>query len=52
MYVMLTPNFGGNMQKHGYLGCFHAVSARENISGVWGIVDQIDIKFGDSEHAS
>ena len=34
---MLTPNSGGNMQKHGYLGCFHAASARENISGVWGI---------------
>ena len=34
---MLTPNSSGNMQKHGYLGCFHAASARENISGVWAI---------------
>ena len=34
---MLTLNSGGNMQKHGYLGCFHAVSTKENISGVWGI---------------
>ena len=34
---MLTPNSSGNMQNHGYLGCFHAASARENISGVWGI---------------
>ena len=25
------------MQKHGYLGCFHAASARENIFGVGGI---------------
>ena len=34
---MLTPNSSGNMQKHGYLGCFHAASAGENISEVWGI---------------
>ena len=33
---MLTPNSNGNMQNHGYLGCFHAAS-RESISGVWGI---------------
>ena len=32
---MLTSNSSGNMQKHGYLGCFHAASARENISWVW-----------------
>ena len=35
---MLTPNSSGNMQKHGYWGCFHAASARENISRVWGII--------------
>ena len=34
---MSTSNSRGNMQKHGYLGCFHAVSASENISGVWVI---------------
>ena len=34
---MLTSNSSGNMQKHGYLGCFNAVSARENISWVWVI---------------
>ena len=34
---MLTPNSSHNLQNHGYLGCFHAASARENISGVWGI---------------
>ena len=34
---MLTPNSSGNMQNHGHLGYFHAVSTRENISGVWGI---------------
>ena len=33
----LTPNSSGNMQKYGHLGCFHASSARENISGVWVI---------------
>ena len=33
----LTSNSSGNMQKHGYLGCFHAASARENISWVWVI---------------
>ena len=37
---MLTSNSSGNMQKHGYLGCFHAASARENISGVCVIVWQ------------
>ena len=35
---MLTQNSSGNMQNHVYLGCFHAVSTRENISGVWGII--------------
>ena len=35
---MLTPNSSGNMQKPGYWGCFHAASAREKISGVWGIM--------------
>ena len=34
---MLTSNSSGNMQKHGYWGCFHAASARENISWVWVI---------------
>ena len=34
---MLTSNSSGNMQKHGYLGCFHAASTRENISWVWVI---------------
>ena len=34
---ILAPNFSGNMQNHGYLGCFHAASVRENISGVWVI---------------
>ena len=34
---MLTTNSSENMQKHGYLGCFHAASATENISGVCGI---------------
>ena len=34
---MLTTNSSDNMQKHGYLGCFHAASATENISGVCGI---------------
>ena len=31
---MLTSNSSGKKQKHGYLGCFHAASTRENISGV------------------
>ena len=31
---MSTPNSSGNMQNDGYLGCFYAASARENISGV------------------
>ena len=35
---MLTSNPNGNMQKHGYLGCFHAASTRKNISWVWVIV--------------
>ena len=34
---MLTTNSGDNTQKHGYLGCFHAASTTENISGVCGI---------------
>ena len=34
---MLTSNSSGNMQKRGYLGCFHAASARENTSWVWVI---------------
>ena len=34
---MLTLNSSSNTQKHVYLRCFHAASARENISGVWGI---------------
>ena len=34
---MLTTNSSDNMQKHEYLGCFHAASATENISGVCGI---------------
>ena len=34
---MLTSNSSGNMQKHGYLGCFHAAPAREDISWVWVI---------------
>ena len=34
---MLTSNFSSNMQKHGYLGCFHSASTRENISWVWVI---------------
>ena len=36
---MLTTNSSDNMQKHGYLGCFHAASATENRpkSGVCGI---------------
>ena len=29
------------MQKHGYLGYFHAASTRENICGVWGIEIEI-----------
>ena len=37
---MSTPNSSGNKQKHGYWGCFHAASARENIYGVWGISDK------------
>ena len=32
---MLTPNCSGNIQKHGWLWCFHPVSAREHISGVY-----------------
>ena len=39
MSNMLTANSIGNMQKHGYLGCFHAASTRKNISGVLGIQD-------------
>ena len=39
---MSAPNSSGNRQKHGYLGCFHAASARENISGVCVIDDIID----------
>ena len=35
--LMLTSNSSGNMQKHGYLGCFHAVSTSENIPWVWVI---------------
>ena len=35
MYVNIAPNSSGNMQKHGYLGCFHAASTRENVFGVW-----------------
>ena len=31
---MSTSNSGGNMQKHGYSGCFHAASATEIISWV------------------
>ena len=38
---MLTYNSSSSMQKHGYLGCFHAASARENISGVCVIVKVI-----------
>ena len=34
---MLTSNSNGNMQKHGYLGCFHDAPDRENISWVWVI---------------
>ena len=34
---MLTPNPSGNIQRHGYLGCFHAAPARENMSRVWVI---------------
>ena len=34
---MLTTNSSDNMQNHGYLGCFHAASATENISGLCGI---------------
>ena len=34
---MLTSNSSGNMQKHGYLGCFHAASGGENIPWVWVI---------------
>ena len=37
---VLTSNSSGNMQKRGYmgyLGCFHAVSTRENLSWVWVI---------------
>ena len=41
---MLTPNFSGNMQKHGYLGCFHAASARRNISWVLVIQDHAIIR--------
>ena len=43
---MLTPISSGNMQKHWYLGCFHAASARENISGVWVIVSQMRAPLG------
>ena len=45
---MLTPNSSGNMQKHGYLGCFHAASSRENISG--GRLNKKDglTRYGDS----
>ena len=35
---MLTSNSSDSMQKHGYLGCFHAESTRENISWGWIIV--------------
>ena len=34
---MLTSNSSGNIQKHGYLECFHAALTRENISWVWVI---------------
>ena len=34
---MLTSNSSGNMQRHGYLGCFLVAFARENISWVWVI---------------
>ena len=29
---MLTSNSSGNMHKHGYLGCIHAASAKEDIT--------------------
>ena len=52
MYVNVDPS-SGNIQKHGYLECFHAASARGNISGVWVIDDQhhylhtsIHVSFG------
>ena len=38
---MLTSISSGNMQKHGYLGCFHAAPARENISWVCVIHSQV-----------
>ena len=44
---MLTPKSSGNMQKHGYLWCFHAVSTRENISGVlssWYMINVYGVK--------
>ena len=37
----LAPNSSGNMQKHGYLGNVHIVSARENISGLYLIRDDV-----------
>ena len=31
MSMIMPPNSCGNMQKHGYLCCFHTVATRENI---------------------
>ena len=42
---MATPNSSGNMQKHGYLGCFHAASTRENISGVCVIRPDFELNY-------
>ena len=35
MFVNVDPKLSGNMQNHGYLGCFHAASAREKY--IWGL---------------
>ena len=32
--MFLQSGVPKHRQKHGYLGCFHAASARENISGI------------------
>ena len=44
---MLTSNSSGNMQKHGYLGCFHAAFARENVSWVWVIYSVYNKNYSD-----
>ena len=44
MMSMLTPKTSGNGHNHGYFGGFHAVSTKENISGIWEIKLDIELQ--------